>query len=111
MNAKPDRPTRALGKEITVVILSKLMLIFLLWQICFAHPTEHLSSAAMRQHLIGTDVVATDFVGADAIDTDTVASGSVDTDVVGSDAIDTGIVGTDAVDSGVNGTSTSLVHH
>ncbi len=40
-----------LGKEISLAIVMKLILIFLLWAVCFSHPlTSHLSAADVARH-------------------------------------------------------------
>lgn len=47
----------SLRKEITIILIIKLMLLTLLWYVCFSHPTaKQLDTQALGQHLIGTTI-------------------------------------------------------
>ena len=42
-----------LGKEISLTLIIKLILILILWAICFSHPlTPQLTAADVAQHLL-----------------------------------------------------------
>lgn len=44
--------SKKISKEISIVIAVKVILIYILWQICFAHPLQdELTAKRMRQHI------------------------------------------------------------
>lgn len=48
------RDTFTLHKEITIVVIVKLIAIFILWYFCFSHPVkDHLTTRVMQQHMSG----------------------------------------------------------
>ncbi len=52
--AREKQSKYPLKLEITLVIIVKLFLIFLIWYICFSNPVErHLNPLRMSEHFIG----------------------------------------------------------
>lgn len=43
--------------EITVLILIKLFLLFILWKLCFAHPLRDISAQEINQHFFEPIVI------------------------------------------------------
>jgi len=43
--------------EITILILIKLFLLFILWKLCFAHPLPPISAQAFTQHFFEPIVI------------------------------------------------------
>ncbi|MCP3680741.1 MAG: hypothetical protein GY782_11010 [Gammaproteobacteria bacterium] len=52
MAKKVEKPR--LGREISVILIIKSLLLFVLWSLCFSHPVvKQIQKAALAQHFFG----------------------------------------------------------
>ncbi len=50
-----------LKKEITIILIIKMMLLTVLWYVCFSHPVApQINSQVLSQHLLSDNVLSKD---------------------------------------------------